>query len=330
MPVQDGCRLTSPYTTARTLRGSTRPHSGSDFGGITPGRTSPIKAPADGVVFLAGGPALPGRSGPPLAMRHADGTATYWGHSRDMQVKVGQRVRRTDVLAETWHTGIPLAWGIHAHVENWADWRNHLTHRDPMPWLAANGWGTIRRDGATRLYDADAWWERHEGGRFAGQITSTRQAMLREHGFYGGILDGDRGPLTIAAEIAFLQNPPTIPALDATPEGDLTMADITAITTAIAELPAKFRAVLDSYRVDIHYTGGLRSVFLPAGITAISQNAARANLRAAELEKVVEVIANKVGLDPDVIREAAKQGASEALAEGLDVEATVNIARKEG
>jgi hypothetical protein len=149
MPVENGSRLTSHYSNARNLRGTTKAHWGTDFGGITPGKSSHVYAVADGVVTQAKGPSLPYRSGPALVIDHLDGGSTYYGHVRNVRVSKGQRVRRGDVIAETWHTGIPLEWGIHLHLERWTRSGDPSTHVNPLDYLEKHGW--VIENG--RLYD---------------------------------------------------------------------------------------------------------------------------------------------------------------------------------
>lgn len=137
MPVENRSRLTSGYG-YQAWRGYT--HTGVDFGGVKPGKTSPVYAAADGVVELAADGTIPKRTGPQIKLRHPDGSATVYGHTRHCKVRRGQRVRRGDRLADTWHTGLAASAGVHLHFEWWADADNHDTHHNPVARLEQYGW----------------------------------------------------------------------------------------------------------------------------------------------------------------------------------------------
>lgn len=146
MPVEDRSRFTSAFG-KRDIDNGPRDHWGIDFGGPSPGESVFVKAAADGVVEWI--KTIPLRSGPAIGIRHADGSLTAYLHTRRHKVKPGQKVKRGEVIAETWHTGIPLSNGIHLHFEWWKDYRDHRSVFNPIQRLAANGW--VIRDG--RLYD---------------------------------------------------------------------------------------------------------------------------------------------------------------------------------
>ncbi|MEV4902340.1 peptidoglycan DD-metalloendopeptidase family protein [Citricoccus sp. NPDC055426] len=146
MTVENRSRLTSGYG-YQAWRKYT--HTGVDFGGVVPGQSSPVYAAADGVVEIAADGTIPLRTGPQIKLRHPDGSATTYGHTRYCKVRRGQVVRRGDRLADTWHTGLKASAGIHLHFEWWKDSDNPYSHHDPIARLADYGW-TIREG---RLYD---------------------------------------------------------------------------------------------------------------------------------------------------------------------------------
>jgi len=124
---------TSRFGDRRSYNGSdyTYFHSGLDFAG---GMGLPIKAPADGTVVFAG----------PLTVR---GNATFidhgWGiysgffHQSEIKVKVGDRVKKGDIIGLVGNTGrvnnafdYPGA-GAHLH---WEVWVNGV-QVNPMTWM---------------------------------------------------------------------------------------------------------------------------------------------------------------------------------------------------
>lgn len=137
MPVEDRSRFTSAFG-KRDIDNGPRDHWGVDFGGPTPGQSVPVKAAADGVVEWIKG--IPLRSGPAIGIKHPDGTLTAYLHTRHHKVRPGQKVKRGDTIAETWHTGIPLSNGIHLHFEWWDDYRDHRSVFNPLDRLAQYGW----------------------------------------------------------------------------------------------------------------------------------------------------------------------------------------------
>lgn len=137
MPVEDRSRFTSAFG-KRDIDNGPRDHWGVDFGGPTPGQSVLVKAAADGVVEWIKG--IPLRSGPAIGIKHPDGTLTAYLHTRHHKVRPGQKVKRGDTIAETWHTGIPLSNGIHLHFEWWDDYRDHRSVFNPLDRLAQYGW----------------------------------------------------------------------------------------------------------------------------------------------------------------------------------------------
>lgn len=145
MPSIDRARLTSGYGW-QDWRGYL--HTGIDLAGLVPGQSVPVRAAAGGVV-VATTATVPLRTGPQIQIRHPDGTMTTYGHARNVVVRPGDVVKRGQQLADSWHTGLPAAAGIHLHFEHWTWDGDHTTHHDPTTWLDRNGW-TIR---GGRLYD---------------------------------------------------------------------------------------------------------------------------------------------------------------------------------
>lgn len=146
MPVEDRSRLTSNFG-KRDIDNGPRDHWGIDFGGPVPGESVFVKAAADGAVAWI--KHIPLRSGPAIGVKHPDGSLTAYLHTRNHKVRPGQKVKRGEVIAETWHTGIPLSNGIHLHFEWWANYRNHRSVFDPIDRLHDYGWAII----GGRMYD---------------------------------------------------------------------------------------------------------------------------------------------------------------------------------
>jgi murein DD-endopeptidase MepM/ murein hydrolase activator NlpD len=92
---------------------------------------TPIYAVTDGVVEDAG-PAS--GFGLWVVLRHPDGTHSVYGHVNRMFVKVGEKVRAGEQIAEIGNRG--QSTGPHLHFEIW---RADGTKINPLPWLAAHG-----------------------------------------------------------------------------------------------------------------------------------------------------------------------------------------------
>jgi len=99
-------------------------HSGVDI--IVPQGT-PVKATADGIVSYSGSSE---GSGNTVVIEHGHGFSTAYAHNLRNLVRVGQRVKREDVIAITGSTGIST--GPHVHYEIWKNGR----HVNPMAYLA--------------------------------------------------------------------------------------------------------------------------------------------------------------------------------------------------
>ncbi|MBI3328385.1 MAG: peptidoglycan DD-metalloendopeptidase family protein [Nitrospinae bacterium] len=101
-----------------------RLHRGID---ISAPKGTPIVAAADGLVIYSG-PGLDGY-GNIVMLDHEGGLTTMYAHNDRNTVRVGERVRRGQLVALVGETG--RAWGTHVHFE---------VHRqgwlvDPRPWL---------------------------------------------------------------------------------------------------------------------------------------------------------------------------------------------------
>jgi murein DD-endopeptidase MepM/ murein hydrolase activator NlpD len=99
-------------------------HSGVDISGE---RGTPITAAADGVVIFSGR-SLDGY-GNAVMLDHGDGLITLYAHNERNLVRVGERVRRGQIVASMGNTG--RASGIHVHFEVHQDGRPV----DPLRWL---------------------------------------------------------------------------------------------------------------------------------------------------------------------------------------------------
>jgi len=98
-------RRDNPFSGERTF------HSGVDIS-ATPGM--PIRATADGVVTYSG---WTQSSGNVVLIEHGCGFSTAYAHNRSNGVKVGQRVKRGEVVAYIGSTG--KSTGPHVHYEVW-------------------------------------------------------------------------------------------------------------------------------------------------------------------------------------------------------------------
>lgn len=93
------------------LDGEREFHSGIDLS-ATPG--NPVKATADGIVSFTG---RSGGSGNLVVLEHGHGFSTIYAHNRRNSVKVGQKVRRGDIIGYVGSTGYST--GPHVHYEIW-------------------------------------------------------------------------------------------------------------------------------------------------------------------------------------------------------------------
>ena len=91
-------------------------HSGIDIS-TAPG--TPVKATADGIVSFSG---WSGSNGNLVAIEHGHGFSTFYAHNKENLVKVGQKVKRNQIIAYAGSTG--NATGPHVHYEIWKDGRH--------------------------------------------------------------------------------------------------------------------------------------------------------------------------------------------------------------
>jgi len=107
-------RVSSPYGYREHPQTGARDfHSGMDIA-TDPG--TPVKATADGIVSFAG---WSGGSGNLVALEHGFGFSTYYAHNKMVIVKVGQKVKRGDILSYVGSTGNST--GPHLHYEVWKE-----------------------------------------------------------------------------------------------------------------------------------------------------------------------------------------------------------------
>jgi murein DD-endopeptidase MepM/ murein hydrolase activator NlpD len=87
-------------------------HSGID---IAASSGTPIRATADGVVSYSGWTAPSGNA---VILKHGFGFSTVYAHNKKNVVKVGQKIKRGDLLGYVGSTGNST--GPHVHYEIWA------------------------------------------------------------------------------------------------------------------------------------------------------------------------------------------------------------------
>ena len=75
---------------------------------------NPVTATADGIVSFSG---WNGGSGNLVVIEHGFGYSTFYAHNKMTAVKVGQRVKKGDVIAYVGSTGNTT--GPHLHYEVW-------------------------------------------------------------------------------------------------------------------------------------------------------------------------------------------------------------------
>lgn len=94
-------------------------HGGDDFHSgvdISAPVGTPVKATADGMVSFAG---WSGGGGYVVVIEHGLGYSTFYAHNKINLVKVGQQVKRGDIIAYSGATGNTT--GPHLHYEIWKD-----------------------------------------------------------------------------------------------------------------------------------------------------------------------------------------------------------------
>lgn len=108
--------VTSPYgRRVNPISGSMEVHRGMDIS--VPGGT-PILATADGIVSFSG---WNGGGGNVIVVEHGRGYSTYYAHNKRNAVRVGQQVKRGEVIGYAGATG--NATGSHVHYEIWRSGR---------------------------------------------------------------------------------------------------------------------------------------------------------------------------------------------------------------
>jgi murein DD-endopeptidase MepM/ murein hydrolase activator NlpD len=106
------------------MTGSPGFHSGVDIS--VPGG-SPVRSTADGIVSYSGWTT---RSGYTVVVEHGHGFRTAYAHNSKNLVRVGQRVRRDEVIAVSGSTGFST--GPHVHYEIWKNGR----HVNPSAYIS--------------------------------------------------------------------------------------------------------------------------------------------------------------------------------------------------
>jgi murein DD-endopeptidase MepM/ murein hydrolase activator NlpD len=79
---------------------------------------TPVRATADGVISFSG---WSGASGNLVVIEHGFGFSTFYAHNKENLVKVGQVVKRGDVISHSGSTGSST--GPHVHYEIWKNGR---------------------------------------------------------------------------------------------------------------------------------------------------------------------------------------------------------------
>jgi murein DD-endopeptidase MepM/ murein hydrolase activator NlpD len=110
-----------PFTQRSTL------HRGIDFSAWT---GTPVMATADGLVTKAGSS---GELGLMVEIDHGNGIVTRYGHNSRLLAKVGQRVKRGDLIAEVGSTGRSTS--PHCHYEIHVDG----SHQNPWRYILDGG-----------------------------------------------------------------------------------------------------------------------------------------------------------------------------------------------
>jgi murein DD-endopeptidase MepM/ murein hydrolase activator NlpD len=108
------------------IGGRVKMHEGLDIAN-RPGTT--IRAPADGTVEFAGGKSGYGQT---VVLDHGYGLETWYGHTKKILVRTGQKIRRGDAIALLGNSG--RSTGPHVHYEV----RVHGTPVDPLSYILEN------------------------------------------------------------------------------------------------------------------------------------------------------------------------------------------------
>lgn len=103
-------KVTSPFgKRIHPVYGENRPHNGID---IAVSLGTPVKAAADGMVRFAD---WQGGFGKLVVIDHGGGVLSFYGHLMDFEIKVGDEVQKSDVIAYSGSTGVST--GPHLHFE---------------------------------------------------------------------------------------------------------------------------------------------------------------------------------------------------------------------
>jgi murein DD-endopeptidase MepM/ murein hydrolase activator NlpD len=109
--------ITSPYGwRVDPMTGGREFHGGVDIA-AEPGE--PVRATADGIVSFAG---WSGNNGNLVVIEHGMGFQTFYAHNRKVIVKMGQKVKRGQIISYMGSTG--RSTGPHVHYEIWHDGRS--------------------------------------------------------------------------------------------------------------------------------------------------------------------------------------------------------------
>ncbi|RMG75088.1 MAG: M23 family peptidase [Nitrospirae bacterium] len=128
-PVEEGY-IASPYGWRIHPRTGRRTfHRGVDIA-AWPG--TPVRATADGVVSFAG---WSGGSGKLVVIEHGFGFTTCYAHNKKIVVKVGQAVKRGQIIAYVGSTGNTT--GPHVHYEVWIDRKSVNPYKYLKEWINA-------------------------------------------------------------------------------------------------------------------------------------------------------------------------------------------------
>jgi len=113
-PVSGG--ISSPFGMREHPRsGEENFHTGLDLSVPT---GNPVKATADGIVSFSG---RNGGSGNLVVLEHGHGYSTLYAHNSRLAVKIGQKVKRGDIISYSGSTGNST--GPHVHYEIWKEGR---------------------------------------------------------------------------------------------------------------------------------------------------------------------------------------------------------------
>ncbi len=128
-PVEEGY-IASPYGwRIHPNTGKKAFHRGVDIA-AWPG--TPVRATADGVVSFAG---WSGGSGKLVVIEHGFGFTTCYAHNKKIVVKVGQEVKRGQIIAYVGSTGNVT--GPHVHYEVWIDGKAVNPYKYLKEWIYA-------------------------------------------------------------------------------------------------------------------------------------------------------------------------------------------------